>query len=114
MMLRMKRLPLIAFLALVALILFAVVPPPEREGSEKPATEVLERDLAAENHVRIHLADLAPEKEVLGGTFYVTEIYATGGTGSVSYEDGHNAYTADFRYRSDSSNITITSFVIRE
>jgi hypothetical protein len=52
--------------------------------------------------------------EVLGGTFYVTAIEATDGSGTVSYEDGHNAYTADFTYsfRADGS-VSVDSFTVR-
>lgn len=45
-----------------------------------------------------NISALSPEKEVLGGKFYVTEISAKDGAGIVYYEDGHIAFAADFTY----------------
>src|SRR5262245_19717456 len=59
------------------------------------------RVMSIESYVSTHIADLSPEKAVLGGTFYVTSIKADSGSGVVSYEDGHVAYTADFTYTTD-------------
>lgn len=54
--------------------------------------------ISIESYVTNNISRLSPVKEELGGTFYVTKIEVHGGTGTVSYEDGHNAYTADFTY----------------
>jgi hypothetical protein len=68
-----------------------------------------------EDYVRSNISSLSPDKEVLGGTFYITDIEAHGGTGTVSYEDGHVNYTADFTYTIDQNGkVTITSFKTRE
>ena len=68
-----------------------------------------------ETFVRTNISTLSPVHEQLGGTFYVTSIEAHGGTGSVSYEDGHNAYTADFIYSvSQDGKPSVTSFTVRE
>lgn len=64
-----------------------------------------------EQYVRDNISTLSPEPEVLGGTYYVTSIEAKDGNGVVSYEDGHNAYTADFTYTINP--LSIDSFVIR-
>lgn len=66
-----------------------------------------------EEYVAENISALSPEPEVLGGTYFVTAIEAENGSGTVSYEDGHNAYTADFTYTQGASEITIDSFVIR-
>lgn len=67
-----------------------------------------------EAYVTQNISSLSPEKEQLGGTFYVTDIEAHGGTGTVEYEDGHNAYTADFTYEVDASGTpSVTSFTLR-
>lgn len=73
------------------------------------------RTMSIEEYVRQNISELSPEPEVLGGTFYVTEIEAGNGKGVVSYEDGHNAYTADFTYTIEPEHgaITINSFVVR-
>ncbi len=68
-----------------------------------------------ESYVREHIGNLAPEKEQLGGTFFVTKIETNDGIGTVEYEDGHNGYTADFTHAIDQSGIvTINSFVLRK
>ncbi len=67
-----------------------------------------------ESYVKNDISNLSPVKEQLGGTFYVTEIETNNGAGTVSYEDGHNAYTADFTYTiSDDGKPTITNFTVR-
>ncbi len=73
------------------------------------------QDTTIEDYVRQNISSLSPEKEVLGGTFYVTNIEAQDGTGTVKYEDGHVAYIADFTYTIDGSEkVTITSFKPRK
>lgn len=72
-------------------------------------------DVVVETYVREHISELSPEKEVLGGTFYITDIRAENGMGTVSYEDGHVAFVADFTYSMDSSSKpVILSFTIRK
>jgi len=89
--------------------------PATGDGSVSPApvTDV-PRAVSVETYIKKHIREFSPVKEQLGGTFYVTEVEAHGGAGSVSYEDGHNAYTADFRYAIDEFGmISIDSFVVR-
>lgn len=70
--------------------------------------------MSIEDYVSQNISALSPEKEVLGGKFFVTEISAADGRGTVSYEDGHVAYIADFTYTSDDrTGHEITSFIIR-
>jgi len=67
-----------------------------------------------ERYIAENISRLSPEPEVLGGTYYVTAIEAANGAGTVSYEDGHNAYTADFTYTQNADGtVSVTSFVIR-
>lgn len=84
----------------------------------KPASDVEQAPagklMSIEDYVSQNISALSPEKEVLGGKFFVTEIAAADGRGVVSYEDGHVAYTADFTYESDDrTGHEITSFIIR-
>ncbi|MEK7156485.1 MAG: hypothetical protein AAB790_01610 [Patescibacteria group bacterium] len=73
------------------------------------------KSVSPESYVSQHISELSPAKEVLGGKFYVTGIEATDGKGTVRYEDGHNAFIADFAYTaSDVRGIEITSFTIRD
>lgn len=72
------------------------------------------RYMDIETFVRTNISAISPVEATLGGTFYVTDIETHGGTGTVSYEDGHNAYTADFSYKvSQDGKPTITSFTVR-
>ena len=73
------------------------------------------KELASiDQYIADNISSLSPEPEVLGGTYYVTSIETENGAGVVSYEDGHNAYTADFTYSvSAEGAISIDSFVIR-
>lgn len=88
---------------------------PEQAIQPTPEPVVVPEDTASvEAYVRENISSLSPEPEVLGGTFYVTAFDAENGSGTVSYEDGHNAYTADFRYTTDQAGqVTVTSFTTR-
>jgi hypothetical protein len=78
-------------------------------GASTDATSIVE------DYVKQNISSLSPEKEVLGGTFYVTNIEAQEGTGTVKYEDGHVAYIADFTYTIEENGIVnITSFKTRK
>ncbi len=77
------------------------------------------RAMSIENYVKLNISDLsarASAEEVLGGKFYVTGIEAHNGAGTVQYEDGHNAFTADFTYTIEPNHgaITINSFKVRK
>jgi len=66
-------------------------------------------------YVRDYISRLSPEKEVLGGTFFVTDISVENGKGLVEYEDGHILLFAEFTYTLDAqNNVAITSFEIKE
>lgn len=67
-----------------------------------------------EEYVAKNISALSPVKEDVGGTFYVTQIEVREWKGVVSYEDGHNAYTADFEYEIDAVGAPrVSTFVIR-
>ena len=71
--------------------------------------------LPIKDYIKRNISDLSPIKAVLGGTFYVTNVEIHNGRGFVNYEDGHNAFVADFKYTSDPTNgIEINSFVLRK
>lgn len=63
-----------------------------------------------------NISTLSPEKEVLGGTFYVTDFALNDNySGVVSYEDGHMAYKAYVTFTTDKTGaISVTSFDIIE
>jgi len=52
-----------------------------------------------ESYLMSNISTLSPQKEVLGGKFYVTTIdWLDDRSGAVSYEDGHIALRADFKF----------------
>ncbi|MDB5264835.1 MAG: hypothetical protein JWN64_406 [Parcubacteria group bacterium] len=82
--------------------------------AQAPQTQPVSNS-AAEEYVRAHISELSPEPAVLGGTLFVTQITTNEGVGVVSYEDGHNAFTADFSYtKGTAGQVTVTSFVVRK
>ena len=80
-------------------------------SSEGPTSE----QQLVDAYIRANIHELSPEPEVLGGTFYVTDIAWTGDNGAlVSYEDGHIALRARATYTVSGSTVTIDSFDIVE
>jgi hypothetical protein len=83
--------------------------------SSEPVTTGGGRYMDIESYVKYSINDLAPVKAQLGGSFQVTSIETHDGMGTVAYEDGHNAYLADFKYTvSQDGKPSVTSFSIRE
>ncbi len=73
------------------------------------------RQMDLATYLDSHISELSPVQEVLGGKFYVTDVKASGGSGTVTYEDGHAQYVADFRYtQNDQTGYVITRFKVRE
>lgn len=117
----------IALIGVVVLIIFFAIFFKDTYLIKKPGTPIEtplatttvveippQKLMSIESYVTQNISKLSPIKESVGGTFYVTSINAQNGNGVVSYEDGHNAYTADFTYQTnDSTGIKITSFNIR-
>jgi len=67
-----------------------------------------------EEYVKNNISTLSPNKEVLGGKFYITKVeHQPGATAVVSYEDGHVAYTARVKYEvNEPGKVEIKSFEI--
>jgi len=71
----------------------------------------------AETYVKMHISELAPEKELLGGRFFVIKTAANLSAdrssvwGEVEYEDGHNSYVAEYVFRvNPNKSLTLRSF----
>lgn len=110
----MKKNFLITFVVLVAVTASAYIWWPSLT-SDQTDENLGGRIMSIEDYVSQNISALSPEKEVLGGQFYVTAIEAEDGRGTVSYEDGHIAFTADFTYETNiERGHTITSFSIRD
>ncbi len=65
-------------------------------------------------YLKNNISKLSPEKEVLGGKFYLTNLSLIDNEHArVSYEDGHNAYTADVLfYANENGEIVIKEFIV--
>ncbi len=81
-------------------------------GIDIASQETVENKVSS--YITDNISDLSPEKETLGGKFFVTQLYFDGGnSGVVSYEDGHVAFTATFNYSVDElGNVIVTDFNI--
>lgn len=102
----MKKILIIISIVLVAGIAFHFL-----SGTQQSEPT---RYMDIESYVKSDISSLSPTKESLGGTFYVTSIMIRGNQGTVSYEDGHNAYTADFSFEIDKKGKpAVTGFKIR-
>lgn len=61
-----------------------------------------------EKYIREHVSEFSPEKEVLGGKFYVTKVtFLSSSRALVEYEDGHNAFTANVDFYTDMENTVL-------
>ncbi|MCL5666290.1 MAG: immunoglobulin domain-containing protein [Patescibacteria group bacterium] len=73
--------------------------------------EACTTDDALKNYLRDNLSALSPEKEVLGGKFYVADLKVISSTkAEVTYEDGHNQFRAQFNYSLQDGKVKITNF----
>lgn len=120
----MKKLQLLIYALAILLVMVGVFVvsrndeddrPEDSTATTTPSGEV--RVMPIEDYIRLNISGLSAEvgkPEVLGGKYYVTSIEAGGGEGVVSYEDGHNAYTADFTYEFGRGGvINVKTFEIR-
>lgn len=108
---------IIGIVAAIVVIVGVLILWPNLSVAPTPTNTEGERGMSVEEYVRQNISSLSPEKEVLGGTFYVTEIsVGEDGTGVVHYEDGHIALVADFTWKREEEHgaLTITSFTVRE
>jgi len=85
--------------------------------AKQKCLRVWEEPCADEDALRIYLNDnlseLSPEKEVLGGKFYVTDIkIISPGKARVEYEDGHIALAAEFDYIYQAEQVSISNFIL--
>jgi hypothetical protein len=118
----MKKIIPILVIALALFVIFkrdrsvATYPTPAQNNAT--TTEPSGRSMTLEDYLKLNISELSSQAgtpEVFGGKFFVTDIKAAEGAGLVSYEDGHNAYSANFTYSIDGKGfITVTSFDVKE
>ena len=98
---------LVPVIAVIAAVLLAIVLILPSLRAPSPAS--------IEAYVTLNISQLSTVSATMGGEFHVTSIQAENGTGVVEYEDGHNAYTADFTYQDEGKPaIHVTSFNVRQ
>ncbi len=111
-------LKIIAVIAVIGLIIIAAIFAPSIKTPDEPVQEVITMDQQIKTYFNENLSEISPEKEVLGGKFYVTALTVATTTygqdeyvvGEISYEDGHNAYDAVYTLTVIAQN----SFEVRE
>jgi hypothetical protein len=110
----MKKI-IIALVGIVLIVGIVYMLSDRKEYTRMDQSTTQNRVMSIENYVTIYISELSPVPEELGGRFYVTHITTGDGKGTVHYEDGHNAYVADFTYSyEDNEAIKMESFKIRE
>ena len=108
----MKYIISIVVLVLLGLGVFFLI---VKEPALAPVEQPNEDPNIVISYISANISELSPEKEVLGGTFYITNISLDSGRGTVEYEDGHIALVADFSYSfSEKGEVQITRFEIVE
>jgi hypothetical protein len=66
-----------------------------------------------ETYLSANISDLSPEKEVLGGKFYITQFrFSDENRVTVDYEDGHIALQAEVVFTVENDQVTINDFSI--
>jgi hypothetical protein len=73
--------------------------------------EALDDKIVVEKYIRDNIKTIAPEKPVLGGSWYVTLVNVNPSmkTGTMTYEDGHIQGKASFNYVRNNKEILINS-----
>ena len=81
---------------------------------EAPQTQLTsEQKDKLEGYLKANLSTLSPAPEVLGGKFYLTEFIITGAdTAKISYEDGHNSFSAEITYKIQNNLAYLQNFTI--
>lgn len=85
------------------------------EMSQKDC-QFLDEKLFAEKYIRDNIKDIATNKPVLGGSWYVTSVKVNevAHIGEVTYEDGHieSKATFTYTYQENPQSITVTKWII--
>ncbi len=121
-----------AYIAGIVIIIGLAVVLWNKSGSSEQPPEVIlfdgqaaakalknsDRNVTPSEYVKRNITGLSGEAGIvasLGGTFQVTKIEAANGKGTVSYEDGHNSYSAEFAYTVDKKGlVSITAFTVKK
>ncbi len=88
--------------------------PAENDRADKDNGISVSHQNLVSDYIRQNISALSPEKEVLGGKFYITSIDFNGPKSAIiSYEDGHIAFEAKIEFEVNINNeVKIESFDI--
>lgn len=68
---------------------------------------------AVKDYLTQNISELSPQKEVLGGKFYITNVrFTKPGEAFVNYEDGHIALQGTLSYEYKDSTVSVLKFEI--
>ncbi len=80
-------------------------------NSEKIVEIPIETQNIVKNYIKENISKLSPEKEILGGKFYITGInFQSLDTAIINYEDGHIALKAEAIFMVENKNVEIINF----
>ena len=84
------------------------------EGCFKNSPRIIEIPLETQNivedYIKNNISELSPQKEVLGGKFYITEIkFVEPDMIMINYEDGHIALKAQANFKTIDEDVKITN-----
>lgn len=85
--------------------------------NNKAQLSILEERQIVETYLAENISQISPEKEVLGGKFYILKIdWLENKAGKIDYEDGHIMLSANFTYEVNPQNkaVNIKNFEIIE
>jgi len=99
---------IVAFIVILGFVIFTqkkeVTPAPP-----VPIVNSVDEQTAVEDYLRANIKNIATDKAVLGGTWYVVslELNTDVNTGRVVYEDGHIQSAGTFSYNFDNTNSAV-------
>lgn len=109
----MKKIGFLIILIAIIIVGFLIWRTETQNGSETELDLTLEeKQELVRTYLQENISNLSPEKEVLGGTFYITEFeFMDSETCLINYEDGHIALRAKVNFNvSAQGDVEIVSF----
>ena len=103
----LKKITLLLLILLISITLTGCI---FKKQSTKTEISIEEQKLVTD-YMKENISELSPEKEILGGKFYITDVYFKNLKNAVvSYEDGHVSMTANVEFKINNKEVEIISF----
>lgn len=112
----LKKILIIIFILLIGFIIgFSLIKESKKETLENnqdiKSKISEERKNIIKNYLNKNISELSPEKEVLGGKFYITNIeFENNENAFIEYEDGHIALKAEIKFKIKNEKIEVINF----